>query len=295
MSSRDSLSPYALSFFDRADFVTVFVSYFDASENGGVYTVGGLLFRKKHIRPFEHIWKKMLKKFQIPHFHMTDCNVGEGIFAHLTEDECIECAAMAIDAVATFALKGTTRSVRIRDFEEVVTDRGFLPSAYAACAYPAMMDLFNWADKNDKEPRLFYVFEAGEAKQGDVQNLLSAIAQDEGRRDRFRYEDHAFLPKEGSMPTQGADIVAWHGAKHVKRRDEGITRLRGDFNALVSRLQITDGDMSRDFLQGLQDMTVRHAGEHGPQLAQWALLRNRSNKRRTDEEIMQLLRKTGDR
>jgi hypothetical protein len=45
----------------------VFSAFFDASENGGHFSVGGLLFRKGHIRKFEREWKKMLRKFEIPY------------------------------------------------------------------------------------------------------------------------------------------------------------------------------------------------------------------------------------
>ncbi len=293
MRPDEDFSLYDLSFFDEADFVTVFTAYFDASANGGMFTVGGLLFRKKEISAFEGRWRYMIRKYSIPYFHMAECNSRQGVFAHLSEEECIDCATMAIDAVANHAAKGATWTVSIKEFDEIVGKAGILPSPLLACAYPAMMDLANWANNNDHSPppRIFYVFESGDTDQGDVENLLRAVSETGSRQERFRYEDHAFLPKEGSLPTQGADILAWHGSKHARRRTEGNTHLRGDFDALVKRLEITDGLASREFLQDLTKIAEEAAGErfdelglrgvegYGPQLAQLAIMMNKSNRR----------------
>jgi hypothetical protein len=301
MTRCEAISPYDLSFFDQAKFVTVFTAYFDASTNGDVLTVGALLFRKKNIRPFERQWRAMLRKFGLPHFHMTDCNAEQGIYARLNEDPelnklaCIECATMAIKAVTDFAEKGAVWGLSITDFYETVTEKGFLPNPFAVCAWVAMADMMIWAGKNDASPRMFYVFESGDPDQAVVETLLRAIAYDDDRRARFRYEDHAFLPKVGSLPTQGADILAWQGAKHVRRRREGKhTRLRGDFDALASKLEITDGHMDRAFLEKIAAFTTEHEGvEIGGELAQLALLRNRSNARRTDARFAEILSRGG--
>ena len=102
-----------------------------------------------------------------------------------------------------------------------------------------------------------------------------------------------------SLPTQAADILAWHGAKQADRMDRQHHRLRGDFNEIVSRLHVSDGKHEREWLvrlvkltRRLQDKDIggrRIKPEHWSEYVRLSFLANKSNAKRTLARAMELL------
>jgi hypothetical protein len=260
MSADARISPYEISFFEGSSHVAVMEVYSDASENSGHFSIGSLLFRKKNIRPFNKKWRAMLRKHGIDHFHMTDCNVQKGEFKGKSRDECDACAREAISILLEFAIKGSIFSVKMSDFYEVIGERGVMPNPFTLGAWHTIFDIRYWADQNDPVARISYIFEAGDEHQKDVNSLFRGVREDPDRTANARYRNHAFVPKELSYPAQAADILAWHGAKHQhrKERDKDKFRLRGDFNAIITKLHVTDGNHGRAWLQKLAEIGNEH-------------------------------------
>jgi hypothetical protein len=254
-------SPYALSFFDRTSAVVVMVAYFDASEAGGILGVGGYLFRKKNVRPFEKQWRAMLRKHDLDHFHMTDCNMTppQGPFAGKEKADCDDAARLAIAAIKEHATNGFSAAVRVKDFDEIMGPKSLFSNPFSLCAFTVLTQCAHWANQCDPQARITYVFEAGDEYQADANKLLQSIADFRERREKYHYENHAFLPKRGSMPTQAADILAWHICKQWEREERGIERMRGDFAALVDGIVTTKELISRRKLHGLIAITKEHA------------------------------------
>lgn len=214
-------SPYALSYFDGTDLVAVTQVYADASEIGGYLSVGAIVFRKKYINAFEKEWRAMLRRYGLTYFHMTDCNAGKGEYSALSDEECDSCARLAIKIILKYASSGTIFSVKQSDFYEIITKKGISPNPFTFGAWRMLFDVAHWADDNDPSARITYIFEAGDDHQSDANIMFSSILEDAERCSRFRYRGHAFLPKKTSLPTQAADILAWHGAKHAHRKSLG--------------------------------------------------------------------------
>lgn len=256
-----SSSLFELSFFDRADAVVVMVAYFDASEVGGVLSVAGYLFRKKHVRPFERQWRAMLRKHGLEYFHMTDCNATppQGPFAKLDKAACDDAARLAIAAIKDHATYAFTSAVRVADFNEVMGPKSVMTNPFSLCAYAVMTQCTHWANDHDPKARISYVFEAGDEHQADANKILQSIADIGERRRKYRYENHAFLPKRSSLPTQAADILAWHVAKQCDREQRGIAGMRGDFGALVEGVRTTRNWMSAAWLREFVGLTTRNA------------------------------------
>jgi len=236
-----SASLFGLSFFDRATAVVVMVSYFDASEQGEFLGVGGYMFRKKNVRPFEKKWRAMLRKHDLEYFHMTDCNATppQRQFAGKDKADCDDAARMAIAALKEFAVHGFSAVVRPRDFYAVPGAKEIFNNPFSLCAESVVTQCARWADEVDPIARISYIFEAGDEHQADANKVLQSIAENPRRRARLHYENHAFLPKRQSMPTQGADILAWHVCKQWDRERRGLNRLRGDFWSLIENIRTT--------------------------------------------------------
>lgn len=299
MSARDCLSLFDLSYFDKVTAVVVMVSYYDASEIGDHLAIGGLLFRKKNIRPFEKGWRAMLRKHGLTHFHMTDCNARQGEYRHMEDNERDACARTAIGLILEYATKGVIFSVRKSDFAAIIGPNGFMPNPFILGAWYALFDTRYYADTNDPEARISYVFESGDEHQRDAENLLTGLSEEPDRAAGFYYNGHAFQSKRSSLPTQAADILAWHGAKHADRKDRQHHRLRGDFNEILSRLLVTDGRHDRAWLERLvqvtrklQDKDIggrRIKPDYWSEYVRLSFLANKSNSKRTLARVMELL------
>jgi hypothetical protein len=276
--------------------VAVMEVYSDASEIGGHLAIGTLLFRKKNIKPFEKKWRAMLRKYDITYFHMTDCNATppRGPHKHQTEKECDACAREAIAIILEFATKGCIFSVKKSDFYEIITERGIMPNPFTLGAWFTLFDIRNWADHRDPIARISYVFEAGDEHQKDANALLTGIAEQPERAEAFRYRNHAFVPKISSYPAQAADILAWHGAKHIHRRSAGNYRLRGDFNEIITKLHVTDGYHEPQWLQQLVEVAKRRAGKYGNELAGLAFRLTEANARQLSSRFAEILSRDGD-
>lgn len=264
MTSYDS--PFSMSFFAGTSHVAVMEVYADASEIGGHLAIGSLLFRKRDIKPFEKKWRGMLRKYGLTHFHMTDCNSQKGEFEGKGKD-CDACAREAIAILLEFAAKGCIFSVKKSDFNEIITKRGVMPNPFTLGVWFTLFDLRTWADAHDPEARISYLFEAGDDHQKDANTLLLGIGEDQERARAFRYRNHAFVPKVLSMPAQAADILAWHGAKHIHRKSEGNQRLRGDFNEIITKLHVTEGHHDPNWLRHIVKTSHERAGKYGNEIA----------------------------
>src|SRR4051794_29974831 len=107
---------------------------FDASEAGGIVGVGGYLFRKKNLKPFERQWRRMLNKYGLDHFHMTDCNakVPAGPFkdAGMDKDDCDDAARLAIAAIKEHATHGFSAAVGVDDFNEILGPKSVMTNPF---------------------------------------------------------------------------------------------------------------------------------------------------------------------
>ena len=239
----------------------------------------------------------MLRKYDLEYFHMTDCNSNMGQYAALSNNQCDDCARTALAIILKYAKKGIIFSISKKDFFEVFGNNGIMPNPFTLGVWFALFDLRHWADNNDPSARINYVFEAGDLHQSDAHNLLSGIDEEPRRRARFRYEGHAFHPKRRSIPTQAADILAWHGAKHADRKARGIKRLRGDFVEIVSQLHVTDGHHERTWLERLvqvgrdNSLIPNLPNEDKDEIIRLSFLMNRQNSNRHVDRVIELVQR----
>lgn len=294
MSAHESfeISDLLPSFLGRGrGFAVLMASYFDQSESGGFYTVGGYIFRKSQVRPFEKRWSRMLKRFDLPYFRMSACNAHQPPFSHLSKVECDLVAREAIATVIEYASYGYFVTVRQEEYDEILGRESFAGSTYALCCYVCLMGMRRWSDLNDRNALIAYFFEAGTENEGDADQLIKAIG---GRRDEvtfdYRYAAHGFVQKELSMPTQAADMLAWHANKNYLRSKAGKKEPRGDFAALLDGVVTGRNNLTLDHLRMLDGIINKHTGGHpkGHDMVRWAL---RNDKRFYDdpEAILHLL------
>ncbi len=266
-------------------------AYFDASAAGEFLGVGGYIFRKKHIRPFEKEWNAMRRKFALDYFHMTDCNSQKGPFNHLVKSDCDAAARMAIASIKKYAAQGFSASTKPEVFRAVPGAEDLLHNPFSACVSAVLAQCGAWAEQNDPDARIFYVFEAGDDHQADANKILQSIADNPKRKARYHYEAHAFLTKRGSLPTQAADILAWHVSKQWDREQRGIARLRGDFSELVESIPTRKDWLDRNRLAALLGVVTERAPvPNAAKVAGLSLRIHDENERAINREMASLIR-----
>ena len=121
--------------------------YSDESVNGNFITVAGYLYTKKHVQKLKKEWDPILKKYDLPYFHMTDCAHGNGAFKSMRDEERVKIQTQL------FKLLKKHKSVRFAvSFDK--RPSYLLPSSlnigikqitpYSFCAYWILVHARNW-------------------------------------------------------------------------------------------------------------------------------------------------------
>jgi hypothetical protein len=268
------------------------VAYFDASEQGEFLGVGGYMFRKKNVRPFEKQWDIMLRKHGLEYFHMTDCNATppQKQFAGMDKADCDDAARMAIAAIKEFSTHGFSAVVKPADFYAVAGAKDLFNNPFSLCVHTVVAQCSAWANEHDPVARISYIFESGDEHQKDANKILQSIADNADRRAKYHYEGHAFFPKEWSKPTQAADILAWHVCKQWGREERGVNRLRGDFSDLVDGIRTTKHLFTKDALDEFIAGVVRDAPVPNPErVASLSLRVTNENEKSISREMRALI------
>jgi hypothetical protein len=240
--------------------VALMSAFFDESESGEFLTLGGYLFRRSMVRPFESDWSRMLRRYDLPYFRMSACNVERPPFDKLSRDECDLVAREAIRLVIKYAKLGYFVAIKPTEFYEVVGERGFAYNPYTLCAHVCLLGMRYWADRNDPKARISYFFEAGAKHQRDAALVFDNLANDPSREWKEMYSGHTFVLKKKSMPTQAADMLARQASKQMKRAENGLQRPRGDFAALLDGVRHEWLEATKSRLQELVDNLNQAAG-----------------------------------
>lgn len=198
--------------------------------------VAGYLFEKDAALELSDKWQEFFSKdgeFRVEYFHMTDCNVAKGVFAHLSDEECDRAARKAIELIKQYAKHGIALSIEKSAFHLIPPSGGSLwgKSPYAMLSNQVGFAIRDWVPTGD---RVSYFFEAGAHGQNDALVAMSQFLCAPETKDIFRHGSHSFLAKPEAPLLQCADMLAWQWHKHCNRSAAGNHKLRGDFKSLLS-------------------------------------------------------------
>jgi hypothetical protein len=263
-------------------------SYFDESESGRYFAVGGYIFRKSKVRHFEKEWGRMLRSANLPYFRMSACNARRAPFATMDEAECDRVAREAIRIVCKYAVYGHYVAVRPDEFDQVLGKDSFADNPYTLCIWLGLMALRRWSDENDPNALIGYFFESGCGHQSDAAKLVGALGLPDHDFD-YRYAAHAFVRKDMSMPTQAADILAWQATKNLNRYDNGLKEPRGDFRVLLEGVPTGFNNVGVPMLEELHKIVQRAEGPGGAGLAKHALRNDMKTFMKDRDAVFRLL------
>jgi hypothetical protein len=203
-------------------------------------------------------WRRMLDDYGLPYFHMTECNSRAGIFEHLADKVCDQCAREAIRIARAYPLHGRAFVLDQSQYREILQDQGFDCDPYSFMAWSAFLHVNRWVDENQPDKKISLFFESGYRTQKRADEMLQKVSRDK-LRGRNRYASHTFVDKEDSEPTQAADLIAWHIRKGYENKRYGKP-IRKDTLALVEDKSTWTIEFTADLLETIRDGFCEKAG-----------------------------------
>lgn len=230
--------------------------YFDESgthDGSPAMALAAYVFEKTQATRFARDWTKDLDRIGIPFTRMTDCATGNGHYATLSLDERINSGKRLIERIKHRSAVGCAVAVSAREYEKAVAWDKFSPSPYTFCVGLCVTMVHYWAVQNRPKANFAYFFEAGHKDQPEANRILNQIR---GGKQGSSYVSHAFVDKGYAPQLQAADMLAWHVAHYIKRRDEGHTKPRKDYYALLRKKDVLR-EIDQNLIEKWLDLTQR--------------------------------------
>ena len=221
-----------------SNMTALYEMYSDESENGNFITVAGFIFTKKHTRRLELDWCTILKKNNLPYFHMVDCAHGNDTFESMRHDKerRIEIQTELFTILKKYKSVGFTVS-----FDKRLSH--LLPSSlnleieqitpYTLCSYWLMLNASKWAKQKSPDAEISYFYEAGHKSESQAVKIMQALYTDTWHRNHFKIASFSFVEKKSSAAIQTGDILAWQWCKYKKDTDNDRHKVRKDLLALI--------------------------------------------------------------
>lgn len=212
--------------------------YIDESyqDDSPLLCVAGYVFRRGHAKSFAKSWGPYLnKKWDLPHFHMTDCASGHDVFKPLEKADRTKIATRLIDEAKKWTAFGFAVTIDRDLFDRELAGRyGLANTPYGFALLAAMIMVRNWCKRSGFDGQVSYFFEEGHASRPDAERFLSWIFESDINRAKYGYRTHAFLPKATHW-LHPADMLAWHWRQEMVRQAEPNRRypVRADLRELV--------------------------------------------------------------
>ena len=209
--------------------LVLYEAYFDESGDDGGFpllALGGYLVRPAAARALERHWKSVLKRYEIPYFHMKECapEPPGGVLKGMPKERRIklqtELMALIIKYVDT-AIVCVTPLNRYEE-DDVVGD------PYTHCVSNVSIMAKTVLDFRKEPYKLSLFYESGHKNGHKAYQYFHE--KTEGNRLSF-----AFVDKADTGMIQAADIIVWQYAKFIKDVVQSNRPRRKDFKFLMQK------------------------------------------------------------
>jgi len=216
----------------------VLTFYADASgseHDQAVTVVAGFINSANNWVDFDREWRAFLDLYGVPYLHMKEFAHSKGPFEIWRDNETTRQKFLA-DALRIIQKNGCTSfvtAIHSQAFNDVIRARHLLPffgNAYLFAARTCLSSILGWCGDKRMNAPLEYIFEAGDAKQGVLREIMKSDGMPEPI---FRHKCDVD-PARSILPLQAADFLAYEIAKGF--RDIGKRQMRqplAEFNQMV--------------------------------------------------------------
>jgi hypothetical protein len=199
--------------------------------------VGGFLFKKADAQSFVRQWRRRVKPL-LPEgaeaFHATDCFHHTGAYQGMEFKDRENLFVRMIDLINRYAMLGVIVGIEKGEYSAFKKASPGLQSRvgspYSLCALWATERVGCWLTDQGRTGRVFYYYE-GSQYTGELYHFLDQAENNDQVRDRLHLKSFAMSPKDGAIPLQAADLLAWEWNRlHVTAMiaEHGTERKRRD-------------------------------------------------------------------
>jgi hypothetical protein len=234
--------------------IPVWHAYFDESghrTDSKVLVVGGYVIRKSKAKTLDKLWRGVLRKYDLPYFHMVDCAHGNKHHARLSGAENIALETELIGLIKQYAEMGVATIIAPDRYEARPEDEDTYVFAVRILLAVVAHELKR-IDRTNGPVALF--FEDGH----DSEKKAARVVREHREHQPDTFKSYTFGGKADFPLLQMADLFVWHLAKYVKDKVEGKRPRRKDYDSL------TQQDHHHVYLgrKGNKIMTCDHLSAH---------------------------------
>jgi hypothetical protein len=194
-----------------------------------VYTVGGYLSTVQQWIAFESEWSEVLKKENIPYFHMADFESGFSYYKGWSKEKRIRFLQKLHEIIHKYVLKGFVASIVLSDYDKLTAEQKEIVfgEPHMCALFTCMKKIVTMCDDLNLYEPIAFVFE-NSAYNGQIIDAFDKIPDDE--KQRYRVGTVSFAGKE-VVPLQASDILSYEVMK-------GLVRIVDENNSRKPRASI---------------------------------------------------------
>lgn len=187
------------------------MGYFDDSgthAGSAAMVMAGFIGTEEQWAKFTHDWQHVLMQFAVPHFHMAECEIGEGLFEGWSRAKRDSIVHDLRGAILDNGLFGIGAVISKKDWDELVTgeERDVLGDSQDV-AFVHAIDLGTKAAKHKYAGhKIGFIFDEGNKTESKLR-IIEVF--DEHYKDEPEIVSITFAKVKDFPPLQAADMLAW--------------------------------------------------------------------------------------
>jgi hypothetical protein len=199
----------------------VIKAYFDESEReDGTFCIASYCYFPGKAEKLDKLWRKIMGG---KIFHATDMNNRAGDFKGLDPSVSAQMYHKLIDAILKHAEFGVVLSINPRDVTVEWPGLDGFKTAYALCCTLIVSSISSHLDRLGIKSRVAYIFEDGHRYKSEVERFMNSVSLSSNR---YHYLSHSFVPKDGAILLQTADLLAWEWGKYISEFSQKMSMRR---------------------------------------------------------------------
>jgi hypothetical protein len=194
-------------------------AYFDAGlklKPHRVFYIAGYVGFSKDWTLFDRKWRDLLRRNDLPYFHMTDYVARQGRYREWSEAKRLAVMRRIVALASETTRMGIGATLLPDHYERLSqNDRELLPDSYGLCVTACIAKTARTLQRARIAEHVDYVFESGDAGQGTTKLLLEQLFAKSTRREQYAFHSLRFEPKAKFPGLQLADIFAFETGRYV--------------------------------------------------------------------------------
>lgn len=195
--------------------------------DASITCVAGYFLPDEQLAAFKGKWRELLGPRR---FHMVDLVHGYKDFADMSPAERDKLVRGLIETIKQHMTLGVAMSISHAAHESRRDQMNALKvkmrSPFAMAAALCLAESSRWLERSAIAEEIAYSFETGNRKQGDANNWLAMISNNESMESRYNYVSHGFVKKNRLAALDAADLLGWEWIQECKRLSGAEKRLR---------------------------------------------------------------------